>query len=62
MNKTDDRLATTEEVADYLNKPATWLYNNAGRLGIPRYRIGNHYRYRMSEVAAWVEGRTAVTR
>lgn len=47
--------ATTEEVADFLNKPLTWVYGNAGPRGIPRYRVGNHWRYRLSEVAAWVE-------
>lgn len=50
-----ERYATTEEVADLLNKPTTWVYNNAGPRGIPRYKIGNHWRYRLSEVASWVE-------
>lgn len=44
----------TEEVAAFLGKPPSWLYNRAERLGIPRYRVGLHYRYRLSEVAAWV--------
>jgi predicted DNA-binding transcriptional regulator AlpA len=48
----------TEEVAAFLGKPASWLYNRAERLGVPRYRVGLHYRYRLSEVAEWVaEGR-----
>lgn len=50
-----ERYATTEEVADFLNKPVTWVYNNAARHDIPRYRVGNQWRYRLSEVAAWVE-------
>lgn len=52
---TTEPLASTEEVAKYLSKPASWLHNNAATLGIPRYKIGNHYRYRISEVAAWLE-------
>lgn len=47
---------TTEEVAAFLGKPPSWLYNRAERLEIPRYRVGNQLRYRISEVAAWVEG------
>ncbi len=47
--------ATTEDVAEYLSKPASWVHNNAARLGLPRYRMGNQYRYRLSEIAAWVE-------
>ena len=45
----------TEEVAAFLGKPPSWIYNRAERLGIPRYRVGLQYRYRLSEVAAWVE-------
>ncbi len=45
----------TEEVAAFLGKPPSWIYNRAERLGIPRYRVGLQFRYRLSEVAAWVE-------
>lgn len=45
----------TEELCKFLIKPASWVYNNAERLGIPRYRVGLQYRYRLSEVAAWLE-------
>jgi excisionase family DNA binding protein len=50
-----ESLVGTDEVATYLGKPRSWLYNNATRAGIPRYKVGNEYRYRLSEVAAWVE-------
>jgi excisionase family DNA binding protein len=53
---TAERYVTTDEVAEFLGKPVTWVYNNAGPLGIPRYRLGNHYRYRLSEVAEWLSG------
>ncbi|GAA4960489.1 helix-turn-helix domain-containing protein [Kineococcus glutinatus] len=45
-----------EQAADLLGKDVRWLRNNAERLAIPRYKIGNQYRYRLSEVAAWLEG------
>lgn len=45
----------TAAVAEFLGKPRSWIHNNAARLGIPRRRVGNHWRFRLSEVAAWVE-------
>lgn len=55
MTQAAEPFATTEDVATYLSKPRSWVHDNAARLGIPRYKVGNHYRYRLSEVAAWVE-------
>lgn len=49
---------TTEQVADHLGKPRSWLFNNAERLAIPRRRIGRQYRYKLSEVDAWLDGFT----
>lgn len=49
--------STTAEVAVYLNKPESWVYDNAGPLGLPRYKLGKQYRYRLSEVAAWMDGK-----
>jgi len=53
--ETYETYATTEEVAAFLNKPQSWVFQNAGPRGIPRYKVGNQWRYRLSEVAAWVE-------
>lgn len=55
MTRTIEHFATTEDVAEYLSKPRSWVHDNAARLGIPRYKVGNHYRYRLSEVAAWAD-------
>lgn len=52
---TNERWLTTREVADHLRKPLSWLHQNAERLGLPRHRLGNQYRYRLSEVDAWLE-------
>jgi hypothetical protein len=46
---------TSEQVAEFLGKPVSWIHNNAGRLGIPRARLGNHWRYRLSDVSDWLE-------
>lgn len=57
MPERTEPLATTAEVAAYLNKPESWVYDNAARLDIPRFKVGAHYRYRLSEVERWVETR-----
>lgn len=41
--------------AAFLGKPVSWLYENAESLGIPRYKVVNQWRYRLSEMAAWME-------
>jgi excisionase family DNA binding protein len=58
MARTIERYATTEQVAEFLNKPLSWVHNNAGPRGIPRYKIGNHWRFKLSEVAGWVEAQS----
>jgi predicted DNA-binding transcriptional regulator AlpA len=50
--------ATTEDVAAFLNKPRSWIHDNQARLEIPRYKVGNQFRYRLSEVAQWVDARS----
>lgn len=50
-----ESLVDHDTTANWFGKPPSWLYANAGPLGIPRYRIGRHWRYKLSEVAAWVE-------
>lgn len=51
----EEKLVDSREVAKHLMKPVSWVYNNAERLGLPRYRVGNQWRYRLSEVDAWVK-------
>jgi hypothetical protein len=51
-----ERWITTEEAAEHLCKPPSWLHANADRLGVPRRRLGNQYRYRLSELDAWLDG------
>lgn len=50
----ESRLITQKEAADRIGKPVSWLHHRADELGIPRYRIGNHWRYRVSELDEWI--------
>lgn len=58
---TTEKYVSTAAAAEFLDKPASWLRNNAARLGIPRRRVGNHWRFRLSEVEAWVERQAVST-
>ena len=58
---TRERFVTVEETAEYLGKPPSWIYNNAERLRLPRYRVGNQWRFRLSEVDEWVRAGAGVS-
>ena len=45
---------TTREAAAYLGKPVSWLYHEAEERGLPRYKVGNQWRHKRSELDAWV--------
>lgn len=56
IRRRTDRLATREEVADYLGVPrgtlTQWAYK---RVGPPYKIIGRHARYRWADVERWLE-------
>ena len=49
-----EKWVTTSEVAAYLGKPESWIYARADSLGLPRVKIGRHFRFRLSEVDQWM--------
>jgi excisionase family DNA binding protein len=49
---------TTKEAAEHLGVPESFIYQRADELGLPRRALGRHYRYRRSELDAWLDGRT----
>jgi excisionase family DNA binding protein len=51
-----ERWITLEEAAAHLQVSKSFLYQKGGELGIPRVKIGTKYRYRRSELDAWVKG------
>ena len=51
-----EQWVSTSEVAQHIGKPESWVYANARRLGMPRSRVGQHYRWKLSLVDAWMEG------
>jgi predicted DNA-binding transcriptional regulator AlpA len=49
-----DRLLTRDEVAELLQKPPSWLRYSERRKIVPYVKIGQHIRYRSSDVDAWI--------
>ncbi len=47
MNK---EIVTTEELAKYWQVDVDWIYRNRKELGIPYFKLGCQYRYRMSDI------------
>jgi excisionase family DNA binding protein len=46
---------TLKEAAAHLNVSASYLYQRGDLVGIPRYKIGNKFRYKLSELDNWVQ-------
>ena len=53
-----DELLTVEDVAAFLRVPKSWVYERTRRRGIerlPHVKLGKYLRFRLSEVAAYLE-------
>jgi excisionase family DNA binding protein len=51
-------LLTVEEVAEVLKVPVSWVYEHTRRRSpdrIPGFRLGKYWRFRLSDVLAWLE-------
>jgi excisionase family DNA binding protein len=64
--ESDDNLLTVPEVAAILRVRNSWVYERTRRRTrdrIPGFRIGKYWRFRLSDIKAWVEenlhGRTS---
>ncbi|MFC5655342.1 helix-turn-helix domain-containing protein [Streptomyces nogalater] len=46
---------TVGDVADYLNKPVSWVYSNHKREGIPFKKVGQSLRCRPADLDRWLD-------
>lgn len=56
-----EALDTVESLADTLNVPCSWVYNQTRRRGpdaIPVLKVGKYCRFRRRDVMAWLEKRS----
>jgi len=57
METQRERWMKTEEAAEYLSVSTSYLYNRGTEIGIPRVKLGNGYRYRISDLDDWMLGK-----
>lgn len=50
-----DKWMTTQEIMAYLSVSRTKLWQMVNNDGLPAFKMGGDYRYRKSEVDAWME-------
>jgi excisionase family DNA binding protein len=58
MYQSDEDLLTVREVAEILRVPNSWVYERTRRRSrdrIPGFRLGKYWRFRLSDIKAWVE-------
>ncbi len=48
------KLLTSEQVADKLGKPVSWVYNNLLKENIPFIKLGNQYRFVEEKIDEWI--------
>ena len=58
MSTQTERWIKTEEAAEYLSVSRSYLYQKGDSVGVPRVRLGDGYRYRMSDLDAWMLGKS----
>ena len=58
MDTQKERWIKTEEAAEYLSVSMSYLYQKGDSVGVPRVRLGDGYRYRMSDLDAWMLGKS----
>jgi excisionase family DNA binding protein len=50
----NEHLMTTEEVALFLGKSPAWVRTAISVLGIPFYKVGKQYRFKIQEIEEWL--------
>lgn len=56
-----ERLSTPDEIADYLSVSSAWVQEQARSGDIPAIKLGRYWRFRMSEIEAWLTARSSAT-
>ncbi len=49
------KMITTEDVAKYFGKSPVWVRTAVLNLGIPHYKLGKQYRFKIHEVEEWLK-------
>lgn len=54
-NQSEDRFMTTQELMKFLGLSRTKIWSLINSEGLPAFKLGGDYRFRMSEVVQWME-------
>jgi len=54
IDSPSERWITLKEAAAHLNVSRSWLYQKGQAAGVPRARLGSKYRYKSSDLDAWM--------
>lgn len=55
MENKSERWITLREAAEHLQVSRSWLYQKGAAAGVPRARVGTKYRYKTSDLDAWMK-------
>lgn len=55
----DTQIMTIKEIAEYLKITEKTAYRLAGQGRIPGFKVGGAWRFRQSEVEAWIDQQSA---
>jgi len=55
----NDEILTIKEVADYLKVNERTIYRLAASKKIPAFKVGNAWRFRLSEIDEWISDQSS---
>ena len=55
MEREIEKWVSLEEIADHMGISKDTIRNNIKKEQIPYYRIGKQYKFKISEIDAWIE-------
>jgi excisionase family DNA binding protein len=58
MSESYESWISLQDAARHLNVSPSWLYQKGQKAGVPRARIGNKYRYQVSQLDAWMNSQS----
>ena len=61
MGDQDDEILTVEEVAAFLKAGKRTVYRLAANGTIPAFKLGGTWRFRRTDLNAWIESKTVST-
>ena len=51
----EDRMVGVKELAERFGPPESWWYQAAETGRVPSYKIGKYVRFKLAEVARWID-------